>query len=218
MLREGNPSKIWRLRLKSWKSLSRRLNFNSRTMKRKRNNRVGIAKSLSMIVMSILLGVFLFSCKHEIKPKQIKIEKADVETIIEETNRKNIAIEDRQIDDFLARRNWSFKKTASGLRYTIYRRGQGVQPQSGQVASLEYTLSLIRGDEVYNSVNDGPMIFTVDREEQTAGIHEFVKLMHVGDKAKLIVPSYLGYGVTGDEKKIPPRATLIYDLSLMRVQ
>ena len=187
-------------------------------MKRKRKNRIEMKKPLWMIVVSFLFVVVLFSCKHQEKPKQIKIKKADVETIIEETNRKNIAIEDRQIDDFLARRNWSFKKTTSGLRYTIYKKGQGVQPQSGQVVSLEYTLSLIRGDEVYNSLNDGPMTFTVDREEQTAGIHEFVKLMHVGDKAKLIVPSYLGYGVTGDEKKIPPRATLIYDLSLMRVQ
>jgi len=141
-----------------------------------------------------------------------------VEKLIVETNKENITIEDRQIDDYLARRNWSFKKTASGLRYTIYRRGGGLQPKSGQRVSLEYTLSLIRGDEVYNSLDQGPMIFTVDHEEQVSGIHEFVKLMHVGDKVKLIVPSYLGYGVTGDEKKIPPRATLIYDLSLMRVQ
>ena len=176
-----------------------------------------IRKGIMPILILLVFHITFSACKHEKETKKLHIDKAEVEKIIEETNRDNITIEDRQIDDYLARRNWSFKKTKSGLRYTIYKRGSGVQPQTGQRVSLEYTLSLIRGDVMYNSENDGPMIFTVDQDEQVSGIHEFVKLMHVGDKAKLIVPSYLGYGVMGDEKKISPRATLIYDLSLMRV-
>ena len=69
--------------------------------------------------ISFLLFVILVSsCGEEDKPKAQPIDKVEVEKLIVETNKENITIEDRQIDDYLARRNWSFKKTASGLRYT----------------------------------------------------------------------------------------------------
>jgi len=39
--------------------------------------------------------------------------------------------------------------------------------------------------------------------------------MRVGDKAKFIVPSHLGHGLSGDFEKIPPLTTLVIDLELV---
>ncbi len=170
-------------------------------------------------LLSFIVLLTSISCNHTVENKnEPKIDKSVVKKIIEETNRRNVEIEDRQIDDYLNRRHWNFERTKSGIRYKIYRKGRGVRPVPGDVVYLEYTLSLIRGDVVYDSKKDGPLVFTVDRQDLPAGLHEFVKIMHVGDKAKLIVPSYLGYGATGDEKKVPPRSTLIYDLELVKVK
>jgi len=177
-----------------------------------------VAKMFGIFVLLSTLAL-IQSCdfNDDKKPDTVKIDKEKVKKIIEETNRRNVAIEDRQIDDYLRRRNWKFNRTKSGLRYLIYSRGNGVNPLPGDVVYLEYELTLIRGDKVYDSKTDGPLTFTVDHDDVPSGLHEFVKLMKVGDKAKLIVPSYLGYGTVGDEKSVPPRATLIYDLRLMRV-
>ena len=41
--------------------------------------------------------------------------------------------------------------------------------------------------------------------------------MREGDKAKAIIPSHLAYGFIGDEKQIPKRATLIYDIEVLNV-
>ena len=49
-------------------------------------------------------------------------------------------------------------------------------------------------------------------------MHEGVKYMHVGDKAVIILPSHLAYGLVGDEHKIPPHASLLYELELLSVR
>ncbi|MGE5317418.1 MAG: FKBP-type peptidyl-prolyl cis-trans isomerase, partial [Chloroflexota bacterium] len=37
----------------------------------------------------------------------------------------------------------------------------------------------------------------------------------VGDHAKFVIPSHLGFGLIGDQNKVPPKSTLIYDIELL---
>ena len=176
-----------------------------------------IMKSYKLFFIIFAISYITASCSNDAEVKPIEIDQAKVEKIIEETNRVNIKIEDEQIDDYLRRRAWKFNHTKSGLRYKIYKQGSGLQPNAGEMVFLDYTINLIRGDLMYSSQTDGPMIFKIDKDDVVSGLNEFVKMMRVGDKAKLIVPSYLGFGATGDDKKIPARATLIYDLTLRKI-
>jgi peptidyl-prolyl cis-trans isomerase A (cyclophilin A) len=43
-------------------------------------------------------------------------------------------------------------------------------------------------------------------------------LLRVGDKARFVIPSDLGYGSRGAGGAIPPNATLIFDVELMDVK
>ena len=42
--------------------------------------------------------------------------------------------------------------------------------------------------------------------------------LKVGDKARFVIPSHLGYGSRGAGGVIPPDATLIFDVELMNVK
>ena len=50
-----------------------------------------------------------------------------------------------------------------------------------------------------------------------SGWDEGVALLKEGDKARLVIPSDLGYGARGAGGVIPPHATLIFDVELVKV-
>ena len=93
--------------------------------------------------------------------------------------------------------------------------GEGDKAREGQVATLKYKVSLMDGEEVYSSENDGPRSFMIGQDNVESGLHEAVTYLKLGDKAQIILPSHLAHGLTGDNNKIPPRSTVIYDLELI---
>ena len=176
-----------------------------------------IRKSVTILVL-FTFALLVSSCDNEIDKKQRKrLNPKEVTNNLAIVHKRNIRIEDQQIDDYLERREWDFIRTKSGLRYNIYQEGVGLHPQDGQGVVLEYTINLIRGDVIYDSKNDGVKLFIVGEGEEPTGLQEAVMLMKVGSRAKLILPSYLAYGLIGDENKVPANATLFYDLYLKEV-
>jgi peptidylprolyl isomerase len=72
----------------------------------------------------------------------------------------------------------------------------------------------LTGEEIYNSKDAEAKQFVVDKSEEIAGLHEAVKLMNKGAEARLIIPSHLAYGTSGDGKKIKPYQTIIMKIKL----
>lgn len=134
--------------------------------------------------------------------------------------RKNISLtrEERKLmKRFAERRGWKMDVTGSGLMFMIYQAGNGIQAVEGHRATVEYEIRLLDGSLCYTSVEKGPRTFTVGRDRVEAGLHEGVQLMKVGDRARFVIPAYLAHGLTGDGNKIPPRASLVVDLHLLRL-
>jgi FKBP-type peptidyl-prolyl cis-trans isomerase len=167
----------------------------------------------------LLLALFVLSgCKEE--EKQVRkpvITQKQIQEPMMVYNKEMMAVEDQQIDDYLKRRNWDFQRTETGLRYYIMDEGFGLKPLPGQTVQLKYKVSLIRGEEIYNSEVDGPKVFVVDKSEEVSGLHQMVQLMKLGATAKVVVPSYLAYGIPGDGEKVPRKATLFYEITLEEI-
>ena len=112
-----------------------------------------------------------------------------------------------------------FEKTDSGLRYQFIQRGDGKQAQSGKTVSVHYEGSLENG-KVFDSSypRKKPIEFTLGQGQVIEGWDEGIALLKVGDKARFVIPSHLGYGSRGAGGAIPPNATLIFDVELMDVK
>ena len=111
-----------------------------------------------------------------------------------------------------------FDQTDSGLRYKIIQKGSGAQAEKGKSVSVHYEGSLDNG-QVFDSSyrRKDPITFTLGIGQVIQGWDEGIALLKEGDKARFVIPSYLGYGERGAGGVIPPNATLVFDLELVKV-
>ena len=112
-----------------------------------------------------------------------------------------------------------FDKTESGLRYKMIQKGSGKKAESGKTVSVHYEGSLESG-KVFDSSypRKKPIEFRLGQGQVIEGWDEGIALLRVGDKARFVIPSELGYGSRGAGGAIPPNATLIFDVELMEVK
>lgn len=108
--------------------------------------------------------------------------------------------------------------TPSGLKYIDIKEGNGAMPQSGQTAVVHYTGTLENGTKFDSSRDrNRPFSFKLGVGQVIKGWDEGVATMKVGGRRQLIIPPELGYGSRGAGGVIPPNATLIFDVELLRI-
>ena len=115
-----------------------------------------------------------------------------------------------------------WEKTESGLEYYDTKVGDGVEPKEGQNCVMHYTGWLwqnnAKGKKFDSSVDrDTPYTFPLGQGRVIKGWDEGVATMKVGGKRKLLIPSKLGYG-DGGRPPIPPKATLLFEVELLKVR
>ena len=113
--------------------------------------------------------------------------------------------------------------TPSGLQIIDSKVGAGASPKTGQICVMHYTGWLYengaKGKKFDSSVDRGkPFEFPIGTHSVIAGWDEGVATMKVGGKRTLVIPPKLGYGERGAGGVIPPNATLIFDVELLKIK
>jgi peptidylprolyl isomerase len=113
--------------------------------------------------------------------------------------------------------------TADGLQIIDTQVGTGPSPKKGQTVVVNYTGWLYvngkKGSKFDSSVDHGqPFEFPLGQHQVIPGWDEGVATMKVGGKRTLIIPPALAYGSNGAGGVIPPNATLIFDIDLLKLK
>lgn len=96
--------------------------------------------------------------------------------------------------------------------------GKGPEAKAGDEVEVHYTGRLKKTNAVFDSSKDrDPFKFTLGEGEVIEGWDKGVAGMKVGGKRKLTIPSKLAYKEAGSPPKIPPNATLVFDVELLSV-
>ena len=133
-----------------------------------------------------------------------------------------LAMETPQLSEqdaaIIAQRYGNAHHTPAGLIYVVSEPGKGPQPQPGARVTVNYEGRFLEGNVFDSSIARGkPFVFTVGMGEVIKGWDEAFLLMRKGERRTLVIPYWLGYGEAG-RGKIPPRATLVFDVELIDFQ
>lgn len=173
-------------------------------------------------ILSCLLTAFpaflLLSCGQEPSPIRSTSNIRMMDDTLINYNKGAARTEDQEIRDYAARYGWDMITTSTGLRYLIYKRGSGPAAEEGTIVVIRYQENLLTGKPVASSDSLGPKEFPVGHGVAEPGLQEAVRLMRTGDRAKVIIPSHLAYGLLGDGNRVPPGAALVYDIELVALR
>jgi FKBP-type peptidyl-prolyl cis-trans isomerase FkpA len=108
-------------------------------------------------------------------------------------------------------------RTASGLVFRTLKPGQGRSPKPTDTVQVNYRGTLVDGSEFDASArHGGPVAFRLN------GVipcwTEGVGRMKVGEQARLVCPAQIAYGDRGQPPAIPPGATLVFEIELLKIR
>lgn len=165
----------------------------------------------------VLISSFI-SCNQEPNTETVvKNYEAKSKESLVVANKYLTRTEDEDINNYIRRHQLEAFSTGSGLRYAILKDGAGPRPKRGDIVTLNFKTRLISGDIIYSSDNEGPMLFEVGKGGIESGLEEAILHLHLGDQAVIILPSHLAFGLLGDQKKIPQRATVIHEIDFIKL-
>ena len=112
------------------------------------------------------------------------------------------------------------------LQKVDVQKGTGEGISQGQVAVVHYTGWLYdptapeqKGAKFDSSRDHGaPFAFTIGHGDVIKGWDEGVQGMQPGGQRRLVIPPTLAYGEVGAQNVIPPNATLVFDIELLKIE
>lgn len=175
---------------------------------------------LRKILYLFLILITVSSCElvDNEKENSSKDQNKSVNEALEKANKYLIRTESEDIENYIRRHQLEMEETGSGLRYMFIEKGNGKKAETGKTVVLDYTVKLLTGDVIYSSDINGQKIFKIGKGDVESGLEEALQFLRAGDKVKLILPAHLAYGLLGDNNKIPPRSTLIYDVEVVEIK
>jgi FKBP-type peptidyl-prolyl cis-trans isomerase len=107
----------------------------------------------------------------------------------------------------------------SGVRYVDLKPGTGEEAREGKILEVHYTGWLEDGTKFDSTRDcDKPLTLRLGAGDVVKGLDEGLVGMKTGGKRRLTVPPELGFGKEGGGERIPPNATLIYEVELLIVR
>jgi len=105
-----------------------------------------------------------------------------------------------------------------GMKVEILKEGSGVQAKPGDDVIVHYVGTFENGQKFDSSIDRGePFVFPLGAGRVIKGWDLGVVGMKVGEKRKLTIPPELGYGFSNTPGSIPPGATLIFEVEMLKI-
>lgn len=154
---------------------------------------------------SLFFSIFFllfFSCEE---PKARRPKQRSTTNFYKELIEKNKQLNEREkrfLEAYILKNTTTvYKTSALGFWYTYVKKNElnSATPKQGDLVTIEYVITDIEDNILYEKTQKK---YKVDKQDFIPGLRDGIKLMKQGETITFVVPSYRGYGVTGDGYKI----------------
>jgi FKBP-type peptidyl-prolyl cis-trans isomerase FkpA len=172
---------------------------------------------ITIVILLLINMLHTLSCSNEPEKKKrlTREQQSNYNKSLQTANKYLTTLDAERIESYAKRRNWDMKVTETGLWYQIYENGKGPKTKEGQIAILNFRISLLDGTLCYTSDSTGAKEFAIGHGGVESGLEEGILLLRLGDKARFILPPYKAHGLIGDMDRIPARSVIVYELELI---
>jgi len=161
---------------------------------------------------ALVFCFLLISCKKQ--APQLPSNKGEVvdEKRVEllEINQELTIQEDSILKEYAEKQDADFKKNDIGFWYKIDKRIEGPYLKEKETCKFSCKMMSLKGEVLVDEVKQA----VIGKKQLVIGLEEGLKLLHKGESATFIIPSYLAYGMKGNEPLIPPYTSLICKIEL----
>lgn len=135
-----------------------------------------------------------------------------------ELNRYFVLKDRERVESYIGRKNLKMTESSSGMWYLIKTEGTGRYFTDNDNIAMEYECSLLDGTICYSSDQLGPKELIVGKSKIEAGLDQGLRMLKHGGEGIFIIPPFLAYGLTGDGKKIPAKAVIVYEVKILQAK
>ena len=176
-------------------------------------------RSFCFLALLTLFVCALTSCQRQNATGSVVVssegEKTEKDDPYVEGNKNIMRRENEEIQMFVKRYGWDMQRTPTGLYIEVLAPGNGNFYKENDPVTLEFRTFLLSGEMIYCSDSLGVKHFVVNRSEEIDALHEAVQLLRPGAHARLVIPSYLAYGVAGDGDRIRGLQPIMMEIRLL---
>lgn len=123
------------------------------------------------------------------------------------------------LEQYIADNSITVQPEESGLYFISEKKGRGRLPKMEEMVTFHMTVGLIDGTKVFSTLDRGePIEIEFGKRFDTEGLEQGLGMIRKGGKARLIVPSSIGFGAEQRGQVIPPYSTLVYDVEVTNIR
>jgi len=162
-----------------------------------------------------VLGLFLYGCSCNSSDNENLPSQSEIEAELLQMNLQKQKEENDSIVHYIQKKGWNMITLKNGIRYQMIEAGRGDSIHNGDVVTVAFKVYLLNDKLCYESTPADPVSFKVGEDHIESGLHELVPLLRKGDRVRVILPSVLAFGFSGDKNKIPGDSPLYYELFIL---
>ncbi len=169
--------------------------------------------------IAVLLLLILVGCKQAPQLPANQLPPDDENAKLITLDKAIVSTEESQMVQYMHQHQLKMQKDALGFWIIILQKGKGTFPKNNNIITYQYSISLLDGTHCssnYNTTRTSTL--QIGHTKTIRGIELGLMKLKPGGQALILLPSILGYSVSGDRHSIPPYSPLVVYLKLIDIK